>query len=54
MEPSQSLFLAERYVPAGSPQLVADDVVCAKTASFELAHEGTTAPASEHNPGPGR
>jgi hypothetical protein len=43
MAGSLSLFLAERYVPAGSRQLVVADVARAKRASAELADEGTVA-----------
>jgi hypothetical protein len=40
MARSLSLFLAERYVPAGSLQLVAADVASATRVSAELAAEG--------------
>jgi hypothetical protein len=43
MARSLSLFLAERYVPAGSRELVLADVARAKRASADLAGEGTVA-----------
>lgn len=38
-----SLFLAERYLPAGSPEVALADVGRARKASDELAQEGAVA-----------
>jgi hypothetical protein len=43
MERTMSLFLAERYVPAGRHELVLADLKRATHASSELACEGTIA-----------